>query len=293
MRDARVDGLVMYGISSLLAIAVSAWKWSLLCRAAGLAADFRRCFRLYWVGMFFNQLLPTSVGGDVVRAFELSRSEGSRTVAMASVFVERFTGLSALVLLALTGLSMDRRLSGEPAVLCLVLLVALGYAVGTWLVFHPVALDRVSSLLPGRSGERIARKLQDLQHAVHGYARDRRALAVAMALSLVFYSTTIATAWAGCRSFGADVPLSVLVAAVPVMQLLFLLPISLGGVGLQEWAYTVVLAQVGVPPAVGLSIGLLYRAKAIGFGLVGGLLYAARRSGEESVRAALHSPGSG
>jgi uncharacterized membrane protein YbhN (UPF0104 family) len=61
--------------------------------------------------------------------------------------------------------------------------------------------------------------------------------------------------------------------AVPLMLVLFMIPISLGGIGLQEWAYYFVLGMVGVPSAVGLSLGLLYRARAIGFGLLGGVIY--------------------
>jgi len=61
--------------------------------------------------------------------------------------------------------------------------------------------------------------------------------------------------------------------AVPVLLILFMIPFSLGGIGLQAWAYYFVLEAIGVPASIGLSLGLLFRARSLAFGLMGGAVY--------------------
>jgi uncharacterized membrane protein YbhN (UPF0104 family) len=75
-----------------------------------------------------------------------------------------------------------------------------------------------------------------------------------------------------------------LLTAVPVILILFMIPISLGGIGVQEWAYYFVLEIVGVPASVGLSLGLLYRARSLAFGVLGGAIYPFLSSGSRTVR---------
>ena len=84
----------------LLAQVVSAVRWRLLAQPLGFQAPLRDFLRFYFVGMFFNLLLPTSVGGDVVRAWYLDGRSGRRLAAFLSVFVDRFSGLLVLLTLA-------------------------------------------------------------------------------------------------------------------------------------------------------------------------------------------------
>ena len=75
-------------------IFTSAWKWQIILNAQKINVSVMKCFWLYVVGYFFNTVLPTNVGGDVVRAYALGKSTDKRAQAFSSVFVERFTGLS-------------------------------------------------------------------------------------------------------------------------------------------------------------------------------------------------------
>src|SRR5262249_8660901 len=83
----------------LLAQLASAWRWHLLARVVGLAGPLLDYLRYYFVGMFFNLVLPTSVGGDVVRVWYLARQEGPAPplgrglAAFVSVLADRFNGV--------------------------------------------------------------------------------------------------------------------------------------------------------------------------------------------------------
>jgi uncharacterized membrane protein YbhN (UPF0104 family) len=81
---------------------VSSYRWQIMARPLGFDLGWRRFAGLFYVGTYFNLLLPTSVGGDVVRAWQLG-GPGRRSAALLSVLVERGSGLLVLLLLAVTG----------------------------------------------------------------------------------------------------------------------------------------------------------------------------------------------
>jgi hypothetical protein len=273
MAGAHAGWMVLYVGVSFLATWVSALKWHVLATARGLRASRVKLTVLYMVGYFFNNILPTSVGGDVVRAYELGKTDGQQAEAMASVFMERFTGLTALILFAVCTLIIDPRILGDLKLTLALGMVCAAYLSVIVLVFQRAALRFLQARLPFFPVQHILRKMQKLQEAILLYQHERRALWVSMLYSGVFYVNTVFIVYVGCLTFGLAPSLGSLFLVVPIMHILFMIPISLGGIGLQEWAYTIVLGMIGVPGAIGLSVALLYRARTIVFGLLGGALY--------------------
>src|SRR5262245_59913611 len=88
--------LGVYGIAQMC----SRVRWQLLSRPLGFEQPWSHFLGYYFIGMFFNLMLPTSVGGDVVRACYLDEGSGRKLAAFVSVFVERCSGLLVLLSLA-------------------------------------------------------------------------------------------------------------------------------------------------------------------------------------------------
>src|SRR5262249_2033032 len=86
---------------------VSSLRWQLLARPLGFTPSLARCTAFYFIGMYFNLFLPTSVGGDVVRAMYLSGGPGRRLNAFLSVFLDRSTGLLVLLALACVAVAVS------------------------------------------------------------------------------------------------------------------------------------------------------------------------------------------
>jgi glycosyltransferase 2 family protein len=114
-------------------LGASCMKWRLFLRERGVVIGFHRLFRLYLVGSFFNNFLPSMVGGDLVRAYVLGKQIESHTHSLASVFLERFAGMIALVSLATASFLFNSELRQEPVVVisigimgsaCLILVAA-------------------------------------------------------------------------------------------------------------------------------------------------------------------------
>ena len=82
---------------------ISVWRWNRLLRAQHIEIEPRRLTESIWVSMFFNQFLPSNIGGDVVRIADTAPAAGSKTLAMTVILVDRALGLSALIVIAASG----------------------------------------------------------------------------------------------------------------------------------------------------------------------------------------------
>ena len=273
VRAARPFYLAMSLLVSPLLVLISAWKWQILLRARALSPGLATCYRLYLVGYFFNNFLPTNVGGDVVRGYILGRRQGNRAAVMASVFLERFTGVSALVVMALLALPFGPTALYDIKVTASVSAVVAAYLVLLWAVVdrRALALTRRGLHLP------FMGKVVRLQESIAVYREHGGALAACMGLSLLFYLGAAFNVMVSARAFGASLTLGEAVLVTPVILLISLLPFSLGGLGLSEWAYYFALGKYGISPEVALSTALLMRLKNVLLGLLGGVGHAVTR----------------
>lgn len=269
--------LTLYMCLAFLMTLVSVIKWLILVKPQGISVSVSRLFRLYLVGYCFNNVLPTNVGGDVIRAYELGKSEGKTQQAVASIFMERFTGLTTLIFFALLALSLDQRYLQDIRLVVALALVLVGYLGIVSMVFNPSFLLFLKKRIPVKIVQRTIEKVQNVQQAIFMYKHHRLDILYAMGCSIAFYFSAVLVIYVGCLVFDVHVPLSNLFTAVPIMYIVFMIPISLGGIGLQEWAYYVVLGLIGVPSAVALSLGLLCRAQGVAFSVVGGATYPSLR----------------
>jgi hypothetical protein len=252
-------------ISPLL-ILISAWKWQLLLRARSSDPGLKACFHLYMVGYLYNHVLPTTVGGDVVRAFVLGKQTGRPATALASVFLERFTGLTALIAVALVAYPFELQALHRGPVVAAMAVVVLGYLVLLWAILD-VRLLRLTQAwvrLP------VVRKLTKLHEAIDSYRGKRRVLLACMALSALFYVGAALNVLVTARAFRADLGPMPALLATPVILIVSMFPVSIGGLGLSEGAYVLALGAYGVSPAAGLSTALMMRLKGMLTGLAGG-----------------------
>ncbi|MFT5571908.1 MAG: hypothetical protein ACI9FR_000829 [Cryomorphaceae bacterium] len=265
--------LLCIGVGVLINMC-SALKWWMLIRSQKMHAGYWRVFSYYLIGQFYNLFLPTSVGGDVVRAYELGKHSGRQADAVASVFVERYTGV--LTLLALAGAAVLLQLSKFNVDFIIVSLVLFTIGLGfiAWMLFdsrvYAFTKSAVIRLLPMSKGVFI--KLDKLIASLGRFAQDPSALTWAFVNSMVFYFIAVLNVWLTAMVFQVDVSFWHMLAATPIIMLIMNIPLSLGNIGLMEFAYSSVLVLMGYEPALGLSVAILMRLKSLFDGAMGGLL---------------------
>ena len=273
LRRADLFYLLLYILLGFAGIFISSIKWLILARPHRISPSLSYLVSLYMVGYFFNNFLPTSIGGDVVRGHALGTAFGRKPEAMASVFMERFTGFTALIVFALLALTFDGALRTDLRLVAPIAFAVLAYVGVVAALVSSKWLEFCARRIPIKVVQKILLKMGAFQQAIQMYRHERAALWAAGGYSILFYLVSVLVVYVGCLTFHAPVSFTSLLTAVPVLLILFMIPFSFGGIGLQEWAYYFVLEAVGVPAAVGLSLGLLFRARSLGFGLIGGIFY--------------------
>jgi uncharacterized protein (TIRG00374 family) len=263
-----------------LLIAVSAWKWQIILKAQDIHVSLLRLFWLYVVGYFYNTVLPTNVGGDVVRAYALGKQTGKNAQSFSSVFIERFTGLTALLLMALLAFAFAIYRLWDVRLTVLLVISVAGYFVLLLFFFNKKLIDKISTIkLPLLN--KIIRKLNAFQAATMAFRSKRRTLIFAMANSVLFYVLAVLNVFVSSLAFDADMTLLEALTITPIVLVITMIPISIGGIGLAEGAYVFTFQRFGMTGAMGLSVALLMRAKALLAGIVGGIYYASRGMDEK------------
>ncbi len=248
----------------VLAQAASSLRWQLLAGALGFGGPWGRYFAHYFLGMFFNLVLPTSVGGDVVRAWYLSRAEGRRAAAFVSVLADRATGLVVLIALACTA-ALCAPMSLAPWLAWAV--TGLGAATVLGVLALPLLPCAAARAPLGRA------KLQRLVEVGRACFARPGVLLAAGALGVVVQLANVVFVWLIGVGMGLEVPLAYYGVLVPLVALLTLLPVSVNGMGLREAGTVVLLAPLGVPAEQAVFLALLQFAAIGSASLLGGLFY--------------------
>jgi glycosyltransferase 2 family protein len=238
----------------------SAWRWQMLARPLGFAHTMPQLLGYYFIGMYFNLLLPTSVGGDVVRAWYLDGHSGRPLAALAAVFLDRFSGLVMLLVLACVGVLVEP--SDVPT--------WIAYCV--WVTTACALLGIAAVLLWGQHVEGMSPRLRQVRLALATLTAPRLLAAQAL-LSLGVQAGNILVVALLGEAIGAPIPGAYYWVVVPMVTLLTMLPVSINGMGMREQAMVVFLAPVGVANGVAVTLGLLWFSVFLAASVAGGLVY--------------------
>lgn len=244
---------------------VSTIKWHYLARKLHFAIGVWRLFIFYIVGRFFNLVLPSSIGGDFIRVHLLAKADKRYAQAAAVVFVERLTGVVTLVFLALLSSFFALGAHHIPWLNLAFIVAIIALSVLIWFIIDDRAINMFEKMFAQRWSllGKITNKIRKFKDAVNYYRNDPLAILTAFFYSFVFYGFAILNVWITALVFQSDVSLLSMVYAVPIIMFIMNIPLSIGGVGIMEFAYTFILSLFGLSPEVALSIALLMRLKTL------------------------------
>jgi hypothetical protein len=263
-----------------LVIAVAAtWRWHVLLHAQNVDVPRRRLFGSLLVALFFNNFLPSNIGGDVVRISDTAKPAGSKTLATTIVLVDRALGLLGLVLVAAVGATAAGTARHAtppiwPIWLWAGFLIAAGASVPA--VLAPDGFGRLLQPLtvfhPEWVGERIDR-------ITTGLARFRErpgALAECFGGAVLVQGLTVVFYFAVAYALHLNVSLWDLAVIVPLSFVVQLLPISVNGFGVREATFSFYFTRIGQPIASALLVSLVAQALLMIFSLLGAAVYVSR-----------------
>lgn len=263
-----VIGLVM--LMRFGGLTVSSFKWQQLLAIHGLRYRLGQLLRWYLVATFLNHFLPTSIGGDGYRVYKTWSNGRGKTCAVFAILVERATGLAALIVLGYAAAIATYSIGGDPVAGA----IAAGGTIGL-----PIALGAILLAIRLRLFGALTRsrfwpaKLAGLS-ALAGDFRDHpKKSALVVVISFVFHVNKILVVWLIMYALGATANLLELTVAILAVEVVGLLPISLGGLGVVEGSFIYVMGHYGISQEIGLATMLLRRVLSIPASLVGAGLY--------------------
>ncbi len=249
-------------------LVVRAYRWLLLIRGLSQAVPFLRLVELYFAGNFFNTFLPTSFGGDVLRAWEISEDVSS-DVAAGTVVLDRLTGLLALLMMSLLALPFRPDSFPDALVAYVVALAVLGLLAG-FLLLEGSVIRRFGGWLPGplspQGGGFVARTLDAVA------ACGRRAIVGALAVSFFFNLMLVGWWWTSARALDLDISYIYLLLVIPMLSVVLLIP-SIGGLGPRELLAPILFAGTGATAGEAYALSLLVYIMQRVSSLLGGIWY--------------------
>lgn len=257
--------------SALLALVVvglvSAWRWHAVLAAEAPSPGPGALAKIVFVGLFFNQVLPSGIGGDAVRVLRCRRLGIGLAPAIRSILIDRASGYAVFVLLYAATLPRLLHVLADPRQRLVVVAMFAGAVAGAagLLCFDrlPARLLRLPLLGQIAALSRTSRRVfGQPQRAARVFGLS----AVAVALNVLIYKIL-------GDGLGHPLPLLSWAVVVPPVTLIQLFPVALAGWGVREVGVVVALAGFGVPAEAALAISLLFGLSQVAIALPGGLIW--------------------
>jgi glycosyltransferase 2 family protein len=254
----RPGALAVIMIGYWFGQAICSQRWRLFASALGMGGKYSRFLQMYFVCMFFNAGLPSLIGGDAIKAYMISRSTGKPLqLGFASVLQDRAIGWVTLIIFGSAASLWSPLVWRGIPIGVIYLLVWLGMAVALASVWKGEKLYARYIIPGGRSV--LQRALKMLAEFHQALATMRLTAGGIIQVTGISFLNSALVLWLYREiavAVGHNVSLAVFSSLLPLITIATMMPISLGGLGIREWAYVEALGLVGVPPAGALLIAL-------------------------------------
>jgi uncharacterized membrane protein YbhN (UPF0104 family) len=243
-------------VLTALGVVLSAARWRQVLVGMAVPSRFRHLVSSYFAGQFVSNVLPTTIGGDVLRISRLARETGDAADSFASVTIERLTGWLVLPLLTFVGFALNPHLADVDEGTTLALVIAVGTLVTLIAILVVADHPRLGGRFAHRQGWR--RFLGAVHLGVAKLRRQPRSAAAVIAVGVVFLFVLVLAAVAAAKALGIDeVGVTVLLAFYPAVLIIQVLPLGINALGLREGAFVFFLHPLGVPDSQAIALGLL------------------------------------
>ena len=279
MRGAKWPLLVLAFVLNFVGFAISITRWKLLLAAQGIVAGYGYLLRSYMSAIFFNNVLPSTIGGDSVRAYDSWRLGRSKSRAVAVIFTDRFLGMLALMSFAGVAVFLAQRLAaGVPLLRLWLALAAAAMLAVVWVVL--VAPARVAGWLariPLPGAALLARFAEKVATAFSAFRGNPQVLRRGFLLSLLLQTNVVVHYYLIGRALDFPVPFHTFFLIIPLSLAVMAIPISINAIGLRENIFAFFFGAYAVTTAEAVAFAWLAYGIAVIHGLMGGIVYASRR----------------
>jgi len=259
------------GLIAFQSVVVVTWRWETILATIDQAPGPWRLTGVVMISHFFNQVLPSTVGGDGMRMWLLRRRGRPLGAAVRSVIIDRLLGLLGLLLLSLIGTVALIWRHPDSLPLWGAATVSL---VGILVIAGAPLLLRLFTWLPV---EALRRNLGSVAQEVETLGRDKPLMFKLIAASVLGHIAICLAIWSTAVAIGVDIPLLQALAVLPAIMLAAAMPVSVAGWGVREGGMVLGLGLLGVATSDAALVSIFFGLLQLAFGAGGGLVWLLQR----------------
>ncbi|HUK33859.1 MAG TPA: lysylphosphatidylglycerol synthase transmembrane domain-containing protein [Vicinamibacterales bacterium] len=279
-RHASVAWMAIALAAYAASILVMVWRWWLLLEAQDVSMPFPALFGSMSVALFFNNFLPSNIGGDVVRISDTAKVARSKTLAATVVLADRTMGMMGLILVAATGVSFVASPVGRsPLPLWPSWLWAgftSGMLVGGLMLWSPGGVGWILRPLMVLHPEWVGGRIGSLTATLQRFRNHMGAMITCFVGAVVVQVMTVGFGWAVARALGIPIGPFDLAVVVPLAGVVQMVPVSVNGFGVREATYSLYFTRIGLPIESAILLSLTSTALVMLYSLTGAAVYVGR-----------------
>ncbi|MDD5623054.1 MAG: lysylphosphatidylglycerol synthase transmembrane domain-containing protein [Actinomycetota bacterium] len=256
---------------------ITAVRWKILLNTQEVRLSNTTLSVTVLIGSFFNNFLPTSIGGDVFRAYDASKKGNISLGSSASVIlVERFSGVVSAATYAIIALFLGFTAIGHQSIIVPIIIFFVVTLILALLIINPslFRFDKITRKF--RFMRKIADKLSNFYNTLVSFKKYKVVLIEVLAFSFLLQFSVILNYWLASMALGIDLSLTAFIFIVPIVAVIAMLPISIGGIGLRENSLVIIMVAMGVNNEKAALCSLLILFMLIIMGIIGGITYIVR-----------------
>ena len=274
LSSARFLFLVPAVLLQAALVFISVARWRAVLRNFQIQIRFLSLAQITWMGSFFSLFLPSSIGGDVFRAYCLAKQKKrSMATTLTTTALERSGGLGALLVIGVVSVFFHRiEVQGIP-LLPIFLVLITGYILANITLFNSRIHTLASRLLRRLGRESWDSKLEWVYQGLQTLSRNRGSLVLITVLSLVIQFCSVVIVWITAHALSIKAPFTAFLIFVPLINLSIMVPLTINGFGLRESLYLLLFAEIGLQEEAAVALSLLNTLVIMLAALPGGFVY--------------------
>jgi glycosyltransferase 2 family protein len=286
-RHASIPWLAAALLLFFVNVLAATWRWRLLLSAQRVEVRSASLLASFLVANFFNNFLPSNIGGDVIRISDTAKPARSKTLATTVVLVDRALGLLGLVLVAALGSTLARSVHHPigpiwPAWLWAgFVLAAIASAPA---VLAPSGFSRLLQPLTVFHPEWVGGRIDTITAVLARFRQRPTALAGCFGGAIFVQATVVVFYFVVAYALRLNVSLWDLTVVVPVSLVVQMLPVSISGFGVREATFSFYFSRIGQPIESALLVSLVGQTLIMLFSLSGAAVFISRQSSAHKSR---------
>ena len=259
-------------IAHALALLLFSVRWWYLYRTQDKTSRYRDTFKSYYLGLFFNNFLPTGIGGDVIRILRLRKFGCATHLLVSSSLMDRILGLTSILMMGLVALSITPNFVLHPNTKLVIYIIAILAPFGLLFLFSDYMPKFTRFILQRFHKGRFTDFLLHVMSTLHGYRHARPHILFALILSILAQYFIILSYVMIGFSLDISLPIPVFFIIIPIVFLATSLPISIGGLGVREGVIVSLFTLFNVDTQAAIALSILYFIIILLISLPGGLI---------------------